>query len=547
MKDISGWTLRLDAGQIATRRASGAWRNRTLADEARALAEAEPERITHWDGTGAHEVGGLLADAEALAAALWARGLRPGDVASLQLPNWREAVVIDLAAVLIGLVVNPIVPIYRDAEVGLILKDCRARVLFIPDSFRGLDFVAMLARLRPGLPDLTHVIQVRPATAQAGDLTSLIAEGRGVHVPWPKVAPEAAKLIMYTSGTTGRPKGVLHSHETLRRALEASARHWQLDRGAVFLMPSPVTHVTGFSFGIEMPFLCGTRTVLMEKWNAEAALDEIDTHGANATVGATPFLQELAEAARRHNRPLPSLRIFACGGAAVPPEVVRRATAAFANCRVCRVYGSTEAPMITQGFVGASEGDLAAETDGELIDFEVKVVDDAGATLERGSEGEILTRGPALFLGYADPGQTAEAFDADGYFRTGDIGFVTPQNAVVITGRKKDLIIRGGENLSAKEIEDALHRHPGVREAAAVSMPHARLGETVCVYVIPEGAARPDLAELAAFLEAQGLAKQKFPERVELVDDFPRTASGKIKKDILRRMIAEAVAEKSSG
>ena len=203
--------------------------------------------------------------------------------------------------------------------------------------------------------------------------------------------------------------------------------------------------------------------------------------------------------------------------------------------------------MITQGFVGASEGDLAAETDGELIDFEVKVVDDAGATLERGSEGEILTRGPALFLGYADPGQTAEAFDADGYFRTGDIGFVTPQNAVVITGRKKDLIIRGGENLSAKEIEDALHRHPGVREAAAVSMPHARLGETVCAYVIPEGAARPDLAELAAFLEAQGLAKQKFPERVELVDDFPRTASGKIKKDILRRMIAEAVAEKSSG
>ena len=195
--------------------------------------------------------------------------------------------------------------------------------------------------------------------------------------------------------------------------------------------------------------------------------------------------------------------------------------------------------------MGADQGDLAAETDGELIDFEVKVVDDAGTTLARGSEGEILTRGPALFLGYADPGQTAEAFDGEGYFRTGDIGFVTPQNAVVITGRKKDLIIRGGENLSAKEIEDALHRHPGVREAAAVSMPHARLGETVCAYVIPEGTAQPSLAELAAFLESQGLAKQKFPERVELVADFPRTASGKIKKDILRRMIAEAVAGQS--
>jgi acyl-CoA synthetase (AMP-forming)/AMP-acid ligase II len=542
MKDISGWTMRLDPALVAERRAAGIWRGTTMAEEARRLADAEPDRITHWDGTGAHRVAGLLSNAEALAASLWARGLRPGHVISMQLPNWREAIVVDLAAALLGLVVNPIVPIYRDAEVGLILSDCHARVAFVPEAFRGIDFAAMMERLAPGLKELNRIVFVRPASPRPDDFDALVEEGRGVTVPWPRVAPEAAKLVMYTSGTTGRPKGVLHTHESLRRALDASARHWGLAPGSVFLMPSPVTHVTGFSFGIEMPFLCGTRTVLMEKWNADEALDLVDRHGANATVGATPFLQELAEAARRQGRITPSLKVFACGGAAVPPEVVRRATAAFGACRVCRVYGSTEAPMITLGFVGADEADLAAETDGRVVDYEVKVADEAGRPLARGAEGEIMARGPALFLGYADAGQTAEAFDADGFFRTGDIGYLTEDDAIVITGRKKDLIIRGGENLSAKEIEDALHRHSAVREAAAVSMPHGRLGETVCAYVIPVEGAAPSLTELAAFLDAQGLAKQKFPERVELVEDFPRTASGKIKKDILRRMIAKKIA-----
>ena len=539
MKDISGWTLRHDPARIAALRAEGIWRDRTIADEARALRETDPGRVTHWDGTGAHDVAGLLGDAEALAAALWSRGLRPGDVISMQLPNWREAIVVDLAAVLIGLVVNPIVPIYRDAEVGLILADCRARAVFAPEVFRGLDFVAMLERLAPDLPDLGHIVFVRNAEARPGDFASLLAEGRGLSVPWPRVAPEAAKLIMYTSGTTGRPKGVLHSHETLRRALDMSAAEWRLDPGSVFLMPSPVTHVTGYSFGIEMPFLCGTRTVLMEKWNADEALDLVERHGANATVGATPFLQELADAAARQGRPLPTFRVFACGGAAVPPELVRRARETFADCAVCRVYGSTEAPMITQGFVRPGEDRLAAETDGRIVGYEVKIVDDDGRPLPPGGEGEIMVRGPALFLGYADAGQTADSFDGEGFFRTGDIGIVGADDSITITGRKKDLIIRGGENLSAKEIEDALHRHPAIREAAAVSMPHARLGETVCAYVVPAGDARPDLAELVAFLDAAGLAKQKFPERLELVDDFPRTASGKIRKDVLRRMIAE--------
>lgn len=198
--------------------------------------------------------------------------------------------------------------------------------------------------------------------------------------------------------------------------------------------------------------------------------------------------------------------------------------------------------MITLGFVAPGTEALSAETDGQIIDYEVRIVDERDGEVATGSEGEILARGPSLFVGYADPAETAAAFTADGFFRMGDIGLIGADNSILITGRKKDLIIRGGENISAKEIEDALHRHPAVREAVAVSMPHARLGETVCAYVVAREGEAPTLADLTAHLAAAGLARQKFPEHLELVDDLPRTASGKVKKDILRRMIADRLA-----
>jgi acyl-CoA synthetase (AMP-forming)/AMP-acid ligase II len=304
-------------------------------------------------------------------------------------------------------------------------------------------------------------------------------------------------------------------------------------------MPSPVTHTTGYSNGMELPFIVGTRTVFMERWNADEAVTLIDRYGVNATVGATPFLQELLDAAEAAGSRLASLKAFACGGAPVPPSLIRRANELFATGRAFRVFGSTEAPLVTMGFMGPSEAELAATTDGKIIDYEVKIVDDEGAALPQGADGEILVRGPSLFLRYADSRQTGDAFDAEGYFRTGDVGHLTADHAIVITARKKDLIIRGGENISPKEIEDALHRHPDIQEAAAVAMPHARLGETVCVYAIARAGSEPTVASVAAHLAELGIAKQKYPERVELLQDFPRTPSGKIRKDVLRRTIAE--------
>ena len=545
-----GWQVRHDAQDVARWRASGAWRNRTTGQDARDLAAADPDRICLIEGDTALTHADTLQAAERIAAGLWDLGLRPGDVLSFQLPNWHEALALNLAATLLGVAVNPIVSIYRDTEVATILADCRAGAVVVPGTFRGFDHAAMMARLAPSLPDLraTIVMRAAPDTALAPGQIAFddLARSAAPPPPWPRVAPESIKLVLYTSGTTGRPKGVLHSHETVARALRMSFDHWGMTPGDTVLMPSPIGHVTGHSYGLEMPFNLGTRSVLMDRWQADAAVELIDRHGVAMMIGATPFLAELVDASDRAGRRLPSLRIFACGGASVPPSLIRRADALWPNCRTFRAFGSSEAPMVTQGWVGPGEADLAADTDGGVVDFDLRITAPDGSPAAAHAEGEVRVRGPALFCGYRDPDQTRESFDADGYFLTGDLGHrvAGPNPAIeglLITGRKKDLIIRGGENLSAREIEDALHRLPGVIEAAVVAMPHPRLGETVCAYVVAAEAADLSLAAVTAHLAAEGLARQKFPEHVEPVPDLPRTASGKTRKDVLRGMIAEKV------
>nr|WP_245892709.1 AMP-binding protein [Novosphingobium guangzhouense] len=514
---------------LAAYAGAGLWDERTIAQQASALAEADPGFVVLAEGDITVTREQAVADAEALSAALFARGLRPGDVIAFQVPNWREAMVINLAAAMSGLVINPIVPIYRDHEVSLMLADCGARAVFVPASFRKFDYAAMARRIADTLPGLVHVFTVRGEGAD--DYAALVAEGRELSFGRPTVDPLGVKMVLYTSGTTGRPKGVLHSHVSIARILRESGAYWGLAEGDATLMPSPVTHVSGYANGLEAPFICGTRTVLMESWNAAEALALIDRHQAVGTVAATPFLVELAAAARESGNRLPSFRFFACGGAAVPAELIPAANAAFAHCRAFRVFGASEVPLVTFGWPNVEA--LAATTDGAVVDYDVRVVDGEDRDLPEGQEGEILARGPGMMLGYADEAQTRDAITADGFFRTGDLGVRTEDGAITITGRKKDLIIRGGENISAKEIEDVLHAHPAVREAAVVAMPHARLGEGICAYVIPTGEA-PSAQVLAAHVADSGLAKQKIPERFEFRHEFPRTAAGKVRKDMLR-------------
>ncbi|MFC3608834.1 AMP-binding protein [Stutzerimonas tarimensis] len=542
-KDISGYQVRLDEQSSARYAGSSEWMGRTVAQLAGALATQDPQRITHsFDGEPCR-IGPLLDDARLLAGALQRRGLVQGDVIAFQLPNWREAAVIDLAASLLGLVIAPIVPIYRDAEVAYMLADCKAKAFFHPGEYRGFDFATMVERLASELPALQLRCPVRSAAGGRNGFEQMLGEAQALEAA-PEVDAHAVRLILYTSGTTGRPKAVLHSHNTGPTRLKRAFEHWfrgAEDAERVLLMASPVTHVTGLS-ALELPFYLDARTVFMDRWNATEALGLIEREGVTISLGATPFLHELLSQAEQQGKRLPSLRRFACGGAEVPPALIYKTREVLDNCRAFRVFGSSEAPLVTLGFVGETKLEQAATTDGEILDYQVRLLDDEGRDVAQGQEGEICVRGAAMFLGYADPQQTAESFDAQGFFATGDLGRITADNAMVITGRKKDLINRGGEKVSAKEVEDILHQHPAIDEAAVVAMPHERLGETLCAYVILKPGQALTLQGLLEQVCHAGVAKQKYPERLVVVEDFPRTASGKIRKDRLRADIRERLA-----
>lgn len=542
--DIGGWQTRLTDAMIAEYETSGRWAGLTIADRARDCAAKMPDATALVDGDATLSFRTLYARAAGLADAFRRRGLKPGDVVSFQLPNWHEALIINLAAAMCGVVVNPIVPIYRDSEVGFILRDVRAKMLFIPERLRSIDYVEMVDRIRGDLRDLQHVVLVR-GEARAGydsfaEWCPATAGEMGAD-RFDDVDANAVKLVLYTSGTTGVPKGVLHSHNTLGAEIDAFRGLRALTSDDVIFMPSPVTHIAGYLYGMELMFTAGIKTVLMERWNASEAVDLIMSHAATFTAAATPFLAEIVHELERRGETAGSLRFFGCGGAPVSPELVERAQTVLPLCESSRAYGLTEAPTISVSIRPGDPPELAAITDGSIVNNEVRIHDPvSGAILPAGAEGEIAVRGPEVTLGYADPAATAAAFDADGFFHTGDLGFVSHGTYVTITGRMKDLIIRGGENIAPKEIEDAIHRHPAVLETSVVAMPHARLGETPAAFVVLREGAVLEFGELIAFLEEQKLARQKLPEKLIVTASLPRNAAGKVLKHDLRKWLEQS-------
>lgn len=538
--DISGWETRLTDEMVARYSASGAWRNLTIADRLKDWASRTPDEIAIVDRDTSLTYAEFYRRSLRLATMFVRQGLHPGDVVSFQLPNWHEAMIINAAAAMAGLVVNPIVPIYRDAEVGFILKDAKARVLFIPETLRSTDYVELIERLRPQLPSLERVVLVRALRDGYDAFDEWMTSEEPGTVDLPAVDPNAVKLVLYTSGTTGVPKGVLHSHNTLGAEIDAFVHHRSLTSADVVFMPSPVTHIAGYLYGMELLLACGMKTVYMERWNAAEAVDLIARHEASFTAAATPFLAELVMELERRGVKLPSMRFFGCGGAPVSPDIVGRAREVMPNCETTRAYGATEAPTVSYGVVPGDPMDLAAITDGSIVNHEVRIVDIAsGKHLAPEQEGEIVTRGPEVMLGYASPAATAEAFDEEGFFHTGDLGFISHGNYVTVTGRIKDIIIRGGENIAPKEIEDVLHRHPAVREASVVAMPHERLGETPCAFIVLNDGVALGFDEMISFLEQHKVAKQKFPEKLVIAGELPHNAAGKVLKHILKAQLKD--------
>jgi cyclohexanecarboxylate-CoA ligase len=519
-------------------RASGAWRDETLWEAFAATAARAPDCLALVEDAWRLDFATLAAHAERLAASLAARGVGARDVVAFQLPNWWETVVVFLAAQRLGAVAQPVLPIAGARELAFMLRQTGARVHFVAGRWRDVDHRAVVASLRDGLPALERVVVVRDAPApdvawmEAWD--ALAADAETAPPPPPPRDPDAIALCIYTSGTTAEPKGVLHSHATLLAEAHSLVPVHGLAPGDVTLMPSPLTHVSGIVHAMLVPASLGTTAVLMPRWDAGRALALVAAERVTYMVGAPTFLRDLATHPALAYTDVASFRLFSCGGADVDPALVADAAARL-GCVAKRVYGSTEFPTITT----TGPGDPPArciDSEGRAIGAaEIRVVDDAGREVPAGAEGEIVARGPECFLGYLDETANVDAFTADGWFRTGDLGVVDGDGFLRITGRKKDVVIRKGENVSAREVEELLATHPAIAEAAVVGVPDVAAGELVgAVLRLRPGAAAPTLAELTTHLLARGLSKRKLPERLAVVDALPRTASGKVLKRALR-------------
>lgn len=538
--DVGGWQVRWNPAVARLAAAEGLWPDRTVAQLAAELAATEPDRILIVDGDLQWTAGQLYDRARRLAGWFVETGLVPGDVISFQLPNWWEANVINLAAAMAGVVVNPIVPINRDAEVSYMLAAARSRVMFVPEAFRRFGYAEMMQRVLPTLDPAPEVVVLR---GDAGPFTSfdtlLQTEPLAADRP---VAPDAVKLLMYTSGTTGRPKAVLHSHNSVHADGIKMRRHMRLDSPDVIFCGSPLTHVSGYLWILNVPWLTGMKAVSLDQWEIGRAFALLRDHGCTVMVGATPFLQDLVSHIEETGETLPLLRQYICGGAAVPPGLIYRATELLPNCIAWRTFGSTETTTLTCCPTRREDVRLGAETDGRICGVEVRVRDIAtGKDVPAGEEGELLARGPGMMLGYANPADNEAAFDAEGYFHMGDLVRIVDTDHIVCTGRVKDLIIRAGENISAKEIEDVLMTSPAIAEAAVVSMPSAKTGEAICAFIVARNGRKLTLAEIDALIRTAGLARQKTPEHIEYVDAFPKTPAGKVRKDVLRKMAADFV------
>jgi cyclohexanecarboxylate-CoA ligase len=509
----------------------------TLADALRGVVAASPEAVAVVDGPVRLTYAELDERVRRAAAVLDTLGVRPGDVVAWQLPNWWEAVVLHHAIVALGGVSNPLMPILRERELTFMLRQSGARVLVVPERFRRFDHAALGAALRERVATLEHVLVVRPAAPRADDLGALLAAASPGAAPLHAGADGDRVLLLYTSGTESVPKGALHSHATLAAEIASIRDLYALGERDVVFMPSPIGHITGVLYGLHLPVLLRSAGVLQDVWEPGRALALIERERCSFQVGATPFLHALTHHEELPDHEIGSLRVFVCGGADVSPALARLAAQRL-GCCVVRTYGSTEMPTVTAGRLDDPPA-ARADTDGRAIGAaQVRVVDDDGRPVRPGAPGNVEARGPELFLGYLDPGLTAAAMTPDGWFRTGDLAVLDDGGHLTIRGRAKDIIIRGGENISVKEVEDVLLEHPAIADVAVVAMPDPLMGEKGCAFVVLAGGAALELAELVAHLDGQGIARQKFPEHLEVVDELPRTASGKVKKFELRERAA---------
>lgn len=528
--------------------AAGFWPDRVLTDYFDAVSRAHPERVAIVAASGETDSMTRLSYAElarhvdSIALGLASLGVRRGDVISFQLPSWWQFCATYLACVRIGAVANPLIPIFRQRELRFMLNFAESRVVIAPKRFRDFDYGSMYAELKPEIPTLRHVLLIggegensfenallRPAPDKGIDAQQLFQERR--------IDPNELTELMYTSGTSGQPKGVMHVSNALLGAARTFIDCIKLTPDDVVFMPSPLAHQTGFVYGMMISIILGTKLVLLDSWNPSVAGRLIKSEAATYTFASTPFLADLVDAPDLDPDVLASLRVFVCAGAPIPSVLVQRATQRY-GFSVLSGWGMTEIGCATV----ARPGDPAEKivgTDGKPVaGMEVRIVDAERAVAPVDAIGLLQARGPAMFVGYLKRPEM-NAIDGQGWLDTGDLARMDADGYIRITGRSKDVIIRGGENIPVVEIEGVLCRHHKVRDVALVAMPDPRLGERACAFVVPKAGQTLSFAELTDFLQKSGVAKPYWPERLEVVDAMPRTASGKIQKYVLREIAAK--------
>ena len=533
----------LPAGFAAAMRAGGFWTGRSVLDRLDHWVAHTPERLAVVGTsslTGARTVltyAELARRVARIAVRLAGSGIGRGDVVSYQSPNWWEFVALHFALLRIGAISNPLMPVFRARELGFMLGLAESKLFVVPARFRGFDYPPMAAALRPALPALDRILTVGgtgPDAFEALWAPTVDTAGAAALFAARRPGPDEVVQILYTSGTTGEPKGVMHTPDTLLAALLPYAERFGLGAQDVVLMASPIAHQTGFLYGIMMPVWLGATLVLQDVWDPQRALDLIAAEGVTFTMGATPFLADLATAAEARRADVASLRTFLSAGAPIPRALVRRATAAL-DAHIISAWGMTENGAVTTT-KPQDPPEKTFETDGTPIrGMEIRVLDAEGTVLPPGAEGRLQVRGATNFVGYLKRPEWF-AMDADGWFETGDLARIDADGYVRITGRLKDVIIRGGENIPVVEVEGLIYRHAAVREAAVVAMPDPRLGERACAFLTLRDGAALSFAELQHFLEDVGLARSYWPERLEVLAELPKTPSGKIQKNELRAL-----------
>jgi cyclohexanecarboxylate-CoA ligase len=526
------------APRMAPMKAAGLWRDETInvyfqralqqcPDKAAIVSyragSDEPIRLSYRE---------LDARVDRIARGLAALGVGRADVVTWQLPNCWEFIALALACARIGAAANPVMPIFRQHELNFMLNLGESKVFIVPRQFRSFDYEQMARGMLPNLPHLEQLIVVDGEGEDSFE--KLLLRDDTPPLPPPALDPDDVMLLMYTSGTTGEPKGVMHTSNTLFANLHGYIEIMELGGDDIVLAASPMAHLTGFGFLAMLPIILNSTIVMLDVWEPKRALKIIRDEGVTFSMSAATFVADMCQEVEAGEQTSPRFTKYSCAGAPIPPVVIERAYKLM-GLRISSAWGMTE-----MGAVTVTEPARALEkspcSDGRpLTGVELKVVGADGKSLAPGESGELLVRAPSLFAGYLKRPHL-NGVDAEGWFDTGDIAFIDDEGYIRISGRSKDVVIRGGENIPVVEIENLLYKHPAISLVAVVGYPDRRFGERVCAFVALKPGCTFTFEDMTAYLTAQQLSKTYFPERLEVLEQMPQTPSGKLQKFKLREM-----------